>query len=208
MIVEEKIIRIEPADPQIIYVPAYNPVVVYGPWWYPAYPPYYWGPRVAAPGLAFAAGVAVGVAWSHGWGNWNWGNHTINVNVNKNININHNVLSTNVQTNKWSTIPITEKAWPIATTQPGNGMGKNTPGQRKPGRTIVATVRTRGQKTFTTLKATLQAERPNRPTNSGGAVRKTAIRKRLPGISEKARVPHLKGSDIAARSEENRNVAP
>jgi hypothetical protein len=50
--------------------------------------------------LAFAAGVAVGVAWSHGWGNWNWGNHAINVNVNRNININ-NLKNTNVQTARW-----------------------------------------------------------------------------------------------------------
>ncbi len=38
VIVEEKIIRIEPAKTQVIYVPTYNPVVVYGAWPYPAYP--------------------------------------------------------------------------------------------------------------------------------------------------------------------------
>ena len=42
VIVEQKIIRIEPASPQVIYVPAYNPTVVYGAWPYPAYPPYYY----------------------------------------------------------------------------------------------------------------------------------------------------------------------
>ena len=40
VIVEEKIIKIEPANPQVIYVPTYNPTVVYGAWPYPAYPPY------------------------------------------------------------------------------------------------------------------------------------------------------------------------
>lgn len=83
VVVEEKVIRIEPADPQVVYVPVYDPVVVYGPWPYPASPPYYWpayyGPPLYATGLAFAAGVAVGVAWSSGWGYWGWGNHTINV---------------------------------------------------------------------------------------------------------------------------------
>ena len=44
VIVEEKIIKIEPADPQVIHVPTYNPTVVYGAWAYPAYPPYYYYP--------------------------------------------------------------------------------------------------------------------------------------------------------------------
>ena len=39
IIVEEKIIKIEPANPQVVYVPTYNPTVVYGAWPYPAYPP-------------------------------------------------------------------------------------------------------------------------------------------------------------------------
>jgi hypothetical protein len=39
---EDPYIRIEPADPQVIYVPVYDPSYVYGSWWYPAYPPWYW----------------------------------------------------------------------------------------------------------------------------------------------------------------------
>jgi hypothetical protein len=35
-------IEIVPADPEVIYLPVYNPMYVYGPWWYPDYPPYYW----------------------------------------------------------------------------------------------------------------------------------------------------------------------
>lgn len=42
VIVEKEVIRIEPADPYVVYVPAYDPYYVYGPWWYPAYPPWYW----------------------------------------------------------------------------------------------------------------------------------------------------------------------
>ena len=42
VIVEEqtKVIVIESASPQVVYVPTYNPTVVYGVWPYPAYPPY------------------------------------------------------------------------------------------------------------------------------------------------------------------------
>jgi hypothetical protein len=108
VIVQDNIIQVEPADPEVVYVPAYDPVVVYGAWPYADYPPYYWAAPVVGAGLAFAAGVAVGVAWGHGWGNWNWGNHTINVNVNHNINVN-NLKNTHIQTAKWEHDPAHRK---------------------------------------------------------------------------------------------------
>jgi hypothetical protein len=36
------VIKIEPTNPEVVYVPTYNPSVVYGAWPYPAYPPYYY----------------------------------------------------------------------------------------------------------------------------------------------------------------------
>jgi hypothetical protein len=91
--VEKEIIKIVPADPQVIYVPQYNPssVVVYSSapvyGYYPApYPSYYYP---YAPGAALATGLiwgaAIGAAWSggrYGWG----GNNEININRNTNIN--------------------------------------------------------------------------------------------------------------------------
>src|SRR5208283_4250689 len=68
------------------------PAVVYGPWWWPAYPPYAYypiWPGVAIGGFVgfgFFGAVAVGPIW--GWG---WGGHNVNINVNRNININRNV---------------------------------------------------------------------------------------------------------------------
>jgi hypothetical protein len=41
---EQTTIIIEPAQPEVVYVPTYNPTVVYGSWWAPMYPPYYWPP--------------------------------------------------------------------------------------------------------------------------------------------------------------------
>ncbi len=56
---QQTIVRIEPANPEVIYVPAYNPVTVYGYWGYAGYPPYYWPPYPAYyPGYAFGAGIA------------------------------------------------------------------------------------------------------------------------------------------------------
>jgi uncharacterized protein DUF3300/endosialidase-like protein len=82
-------IAIEPTDPATMYVPYYDPAVVYGSWPYPSYPPYYWGagywpyatPLLGA-GLAFGAGYALG-RWTGGgyWGgNVNWNNNNININ--------------------------------------------------------------------------------------------------------------------------------
>ena len=98
VIVQEKVIIIEPANPQVIYVPAYNPVVVYGAWWYPAYPPYYYYPPgyvATTAAFSFAAGVAVGAAWGYAWSNCNWNHGNVNVNVNQNININNNINRNN-----------------------------------------------------------------------------------------------------------------
>src|SRR5262245_22097196 len=52
-------IVIEPTDPDVYYVPVYNPALAYGAWQYPAYPPFYWSPAgfVASNVVSFAAGV-------------------------------------------------------------------------------------------------------------------------------------------------------
>ena len=95
---------IEPANPTVVYVPSYNPAVVYGAWPYPAYPPYPYYPYggvVAAGAIGFAAGIAVGAAWNNGWGSWNWGGGDMNVNVNRNTNINGNRVS-HYDSAKWN----------------------------------------------------------------------------------------------------------
>lgn len=94
VIVQEKVIAIEPASPQVVYVPTYNPTVVYGAWPYPAYPPYYYYPPgyvATTAAFSFAAGVAIGAAWGYAWGGCNWHGGEVNVNVNQNTNINNNI---------------------------------------------------------------------------------------------------------------------
>ena len=93
-------IVIEPANPQIVYVPTYQPTVVYGAWGYPAYPPYYpsyWYP----PGAAFVGGFFWGVGIAAGaalWGGWGWHNHDVNINVNRYNNFNR----TNISNGNWN----------------------------------------------------------------------------------------------------------
>jgi hypothetical protein len=79
------------ANPQVIYVPAYNPVVVYGPPIYPYPPIYYPPPGYYAAGVAigFGVGVAMGAFWGGGWGYGpRWGYGSVNINVN-NRYVNH-----------------------------------------------------------------------------------------------------------------------
>jgi hypothetical protein len=100
VVVEKQIIIIESASPTVIYVPTYNPTIVYGAWWYPSYPPppvYVSPPPVATP-YAFAAGVAVGAAWGYAWGHSDWHGGHVNVNYNQNINYNTNINRSNYAT--------------------------------------------------------------------------------------------------------------
>ena len=67
---------IDPPNTQIVYVPAYNPTIVYGSWPYPAYPPYpAYNPAWGA--MTFGMGLAVGDAF---WATPSWSSGTINVN--------------------------------------------------------------------------------------------------------------------------------
>jgi len=81
-------IKIEPTNPEVVYVPTYNPTVVYGSWWYPAYPPYYYYPPGYVAGgalLGFTAGVIVGGAL---WGNCNWGGGDVNIDIDRHNSFN------------------------------------------------------------------------------------------------------------------------
>jgi hypothetical protein len=93
------VIEIEPANPQVVYVPSYNPTVVYGTWAYPAYPPPYYPPPPGyyhpiatglAAGLAFGTGIAVANSL---WGGCDWGHNDVHIDVNRynNINVNHHI---------------------------------------------------------------------------------------------------------------------
>jgi hypothetical protein len=101
----QTIVKIEPANPQVIYVPAYNPTVVYGAWSYPAYPPTYWAPYPAYyPGAALMTGLAWGVGLAAAgaiFGNCNWGGNDVDINVNKAANIDRNFDRSKVEGGRW-----------------------------------------------------------------------------------------------------------
>ena len=74
---QEQSIIIEPANPQIVYVPYYDPLLIYGPWWWPGYPPVYWGAWPGydigpgfGPGFTWGVGIGVGAGWFIGGFGW------------------------------------------------------------------------------------------------------------------------------------------
>jgi len=85
------IIEIEPASPDVVYVPYYEPAVVYGTWPYPEYPAYYFPP---APYYGVGGALARGIAWGAGfaigheiWDNFDWRHGNINVDIDRNVNV-------------------------------------------------------------------------------------------------------------------------
>jgi hypothetical protein len=91
----KQVIVIEQANPEVVYVPSYDPVWVYGPPIYPypsIYYPYYGAGIVAASAISWGIGFAMGAFWGGGWG-WGcgWGGGDIDINMNNNFNRNTNI---------------------------------------------------------------------------------------------------------------------
>src|SRR4051794_22658738 len=102
VVVEQEVIKIAPADPQVIYVPQYEPTTVIvsspAPYPYAYYPtpyPSYWYPY--APGAALATGIvwgaAMGAIWSGGHYGYGGGNNNINIDRSTNINANRSTAA-------------------------------------------------------------------------------------------------------------------
>jgi hypothetical protein len=130
----QQVIIIEPAQPQTVYVPVYQPTVVYGTWWYPYYPPYYWPPPAYYyPGGVFVAGVVWGAAIGgihHGlWGGCNWGHGSVNINIShyNNINVN-NKLDVNKKNLDWNHKAANRKGVPYRDQASRDKFGKQVAG--------------------------------------------------------------------------------
>jgi Protein of unknown function (DUF3300) len=70
---QDQVIAIEPTDPDVVYLPQYDPWLAYGapvavwPGWYP-----YSGLYLDGPGIAFGVGLGVGYFGGYGWGWHHW----------------------------------------------------------------------------------------------------------------------------------------
>ncbi|WP_424626685.1 DUF3300 domain-containing protein [Achromobacter marplatensis] len=141
------VVVIEPADPQVVYVPSYNPTVVYGAWAYPSYPPYYYPPP---PGSVFATSLVAGIGFGLGvaavdsmWGGFNWGHNDVDINVNRynNVNVNQRINNANNNNVAWQHNPANRGNTPYADqanrqrydNQRQAGLQNRQAGQQRPG---------------------------------------------------------------------------
>jgi uncharacterized membrane protein YgcG len=91
---------IQPATPDVVYVPAYDPWAVYGypidpwPFWYP-YPGIWYGGPYLSFGVGFGIGFFGGFGW--GWGHWgfDWHNHYVVYNHNRYFSGTHTFYNRN-----------------------------------------------------------------------------------------------------------------
>ncbi len=83
---------IEPVNPDFIYVPIYDPYLVYGAWPYPAYRPFYWHPPgyVTRGVFAFGAPIVIGAAL---WATYDWRARRVAIDVNRFNNFNRTALA-------------------------------------------------------------------------------------------------------------------
>jgi hypothetical protein len=167
----ERTIVIAPANPEVIYVPAYNPNTVYGTWPYPAYPPTYYPPppgygygSALLRGLMFGIGIAAAGAIFGGW-NWGRGNSYVNVNVNRAVNIDRNFNVNNINNGRWQHEPIHRKG--VAYRDPATRQRFN---QTRPGADQRQEFRGRLENQ-PSPQANGRPNQPNRPAGGGPAQR-------------------------------------
>ncbi|MGJ7516071.1 DUF3300 domain-containing protein [Pseudomonas baetica] len=127
-------IIIQPADPQVVYVPTYNPTTVYGTWAYPASPPVYYPPPPAyypgqalMAGLAFGTGVAIVASL---WGDCDWGDNDIDIDVDRYNNINRNT-QINRNQNKWQHNSVHRDGVPYRDNRSREQFGRQLDGSRQ-----------------------------------------------------------------------------
>jgi hypothetical protein len=73
------------SPPEVVYVPYYDPLIVYGPWWWPAYRPVVWAPWPGyarpRPGVTVGLwfGAPIGLSASFFFGDFDWGRRHVQV---------------------------------------------------------------------------------------------------------------------------------
>jgi hypothetical protein len=147
VVTQGQTIVIEQANPQVIFVPSYNPTVVFGGWPYPAYPPVFWPTPPGysfARGIAWGAGVAIGASlWNNTiWDNrFDWGGRNINVNVNRN---NFTTIN-NFNSNRITNVTNNRSNWQHNTANRRGANYRDTATRERFGRTNSAVVDARRQ---------------------------------------------------------------
>jgi uncharacterized protein DUF3300 len=129
-----------PANPQVVYVPYYDPYVVYGTWWWPAYPPVVWRPWsgfVARPGVVvvWTPGIRVAPGFFFAAFDWRQGQARV-------VRVNNYYYNRTVIVNRAVTVNRAPGAWQhdpghrrgVVYRDPGvqRRFGATAPAQREP----------------------------------------------------------------------------
>ena len=132
VVYEDPIIVIRPAVATMLYVPVYDPWYVYGPWPYPAYPPYYFLPPpgfyvgTVISGISFQIGIGI-IAPLWGWSSFDWHRRRIDIEVRR-----FNVLNVGrppVATSIWHHDPYNRRGVPYRDARTRARFAPGTPAQ-------------------------------------------------------------------------------
>ncbi len=127
-------IVIEPANPQIIYLPNYDPAYFWGPPLYYPYADWFYGPFIGGGYWGFGMGIPMGFYFGGGWGGWGgwgwgfgWGGHNIMVNHNfiHRYNFNSRGIGSLNGTSAWSHNASHRQGVPYANAAVANRYGGN-----------------------------------------------------------------------------------
>ncbi len=122
---DQQSIVIESADSNGTYIPYYDPYSVYGGWWWPAYPPYYWHLRddlVRPTPYSLRDRVQNGPAWGYAKGGCNWRNGTVDIDASRNLNLNQRINRDSLTRNYQKTGQLDQN---------GRGTWQHNPDDRK-----------------------------------------------------------------------------
>jgi Protein of unknown function (DUF3300) len=202
VIEKKEVVIIQQSNPQVVYVPTYNPVVVWGPPVYPyyPYPPIYYPPPgyyAAGVAISWGVGFAMGAFWGGGgWGyHPGWGGNDIDIDIDNNFNRNSN-RNTNINGgnrnqvnanrggagNKWQHNPQHRGGTPYSDRATANKFGGNARGDSLSSRQASARQQVGRQ------GGNLQSgnRSGSRPSTYGGASRSGSTTAARPATSNRA----------------------
>jgi hypothetical protein len=77
---DDQAIDIAPANPEVVYVPVYDPAAIYGAWPYPDDPPDYFPYTGVEVGVGIGFGLGIGIFAPYwGWDRWDWHRHHLDI---------------------------------------------------------------------------------------------------------------------------------
>jgi hypothetical protein len=202
-VVESKsVIVVEQANPQVVYVPSYNPVVVYGPPVY-AYPPITYPPPgyyAAGMAISFGVGVAMGAMWSGGWG-WGcgWGHNDVQINnynnFNRNANVNRTANVNRARNSTWQHNPQHRGGAPYSDRATANRYGGTARGESMANRQAAAQQRVAQRRENPSTQASQRAASARTEASTKASERASSARANAAGGNSSGNRDFSRGSD-------------